>query len=573
MNYSTRTIRGSPACRPLVAFRRSPSSPWPPSPCSPSDRCTRTRCIQLVDAAAGPPTRQDQAGHALPRRPPAGRRTAWSRAVGTEREGNRPERTTYEITDAGRDRAAEQHRPDAGPGRPTEYPVFPFALGEAHNLARGARSIRLLTDPAVQRCARRSARSRPASSWSSGQEPAVGLLAPARLPAHACSALEATWLESAIADIGAGRFAVPATFLTPPRDESQPRERDSLQAVAGPVGPRHRLLHDPRRHHHRRGGQPGDHERPAHRHQQGLWVTSAYLLAYAVPLLVTGRLGDRFGPKNIYLIGLVVFTAASLWCGLSGTITMLIVARVFQGLGASLMTPQTMAVITRMFPPDRRGTAMGLWGAVAGVATLVGPIARRCPRRQPRLGVDLLRQRARRRHRVRAGLAAGAPAETHSTQFDIPRCRAQRARHVPPRLRNPGGQPYDWGTIADRPVWRLIVAGLVLLAAFFVWQSLNKNEPLLPLGLFRTATSRSPTWRSPRWVRDHRDGPAADVLLRRRCAVCRPTQSALLLVPMAVLSGVSGPVHRQARRPDQPAVHRGRRIPAVSIASLSGCPW
>src|SRR6266568_1107491 len=105
-----------------------------------------------------------------------------------------------------------------------------------------------------------------------------------------------------------------------------------------------------------------------------IWVTSAYLLTYAVPLLVTGRLGDRFGPKNIYLIGLVVFTLASLWCGLSGSIDMLIAARAVQGLGAALMTPQTMAVITRTFPPDKRGAAMGLWGGVAGLATLVGPI-------------------------------------------------------------------------------------------------------------------------------------------------------------------------------------------------------
>ena len=105
-----------------------------------------------------------------------------------------------------------------------------------------------------------------------------------------------------------------------------------------------------------------------------VWVTSAYLLAYAVLVLITGRLGDRYGPKRLYLLGLTLFTLSSLWCGLTGTIEGLIIARVFQGVGAAMITPQTMAIITRIFPSERRGRAMALWGATAGVATLVGPL-------------------------------------------------------------------------------------------------------------------------------------------------------------------------------------------------------
>ena len=106
-----------------------------------------------------------------------------------------------------------------------------------------------------------------------------------------------------------------------------------------------------------------------------VWVTSAYLLGYAVVLLVAGRLGDRFGSKHLYLIGLVVFTAASIWCGLSGSVAVLIAARVVQGVGAGILTPQTLSTITQIFPPQRRGVAMSVWGATAGVASLVGPLA------------------------------------------------------------------------------------------------------------------------------------------------------------------------------------------------------
>src|SRR4051794_36646555 len=87
------------------------------------------------------------------------------------------------------------------------------------------------------------------------------------------------------------------------------------------------------------------------------WVNSAYLLTFATLLLVTGRLGDRFGPRPVFVLGLVLFTVPSLLCGLSGSIEMLIAARALQGVGAALMPPQTMSMIPRVFPPQKRGAA------------------------------------------------------------------------------------------------------------------------------------------------------------------------------------------------------------------------
>jgi hypothetical protein len=105
-----------------------------------------------------------------------------------------------------------------------------------------------------------------------------------------------------------------------------------------------------------------------------VWVSSIYLLFFAVPLLVTGRLGDRYGQRNVYLAGMVIFTLSSLACGLAPNIEALIVARAAQGIGASILTPQTMSVINRIFARNRRGAALGLWGSVAGLASLTGPV-------------------------------------------------------------------------------------------------------------------------------------------------------------------------------------------------------
>ncbi|RZS64756.1 EmrB/QacA subfamily drug resistance transporter [Agromyces ramosus] len=273
-----------------------------------------------------------------------------------------------------------------------------------------------------------------------------------------------------------------------------------------------------------------------------LWATSAYLLAYAVPLLITGRLGDRFGPKRVYMIGLVVFTLASLWCGFSGDITMLIAARAVQGLGAALMTPQTMAVITRIFPPNQRGAAMGLWGAVAGVATLVGPI----------LGgvlVDSLGWEWIFFVNVPVGVIAFVLAwrlvpnlETHSHRFDWLGVALSAIGMFLLVFGIQEGETYDWGTIVGPiTVWGLIVSGVVVLVAFVVWQRFNPAEPLLPLGLFR---DRNFSLSNVAISLVGFGIVAMPLPLAFYYQVARgltPTQAALMLVPMALVTGVAAP--------------------------------
>lgn len=106
---------------------------------------------------------------------------------------------------------------------------------------------------------------------------------------------------------------------------------------------------------------------------QVVWVNSIYLLFVLVPMLFTGRLGDRFGQRNLYRLGMVIFILSSLACGLAPTIEVLIIARAVQGIGAAILTPQTMSVINRIFARERRGAALGVWGAVGGLAGVVAP--------------------------------------------------------------------------------------------------------------------------------------------------------------------------------------------------------
>src|SRR6201990_2703210 len=138
-----------------------------------------------------------------------------------------------------------------------------------------------------------------------------------------------------------------------------------------------------------------------------LWVLNAYALVLAVLVITAGRLGDLIGPRTMFVAGIALFTAASAArglapgggrvvglppgprtmcvagialftaasaaCGLAPGAGWLIGFRAVQGLGAAMLMPQTLAIVTMTFPPERRGAAFGIWGAVAGLATIAGP--------------------------------------------------------------------------------------------------------------------------------------------------------------------------------------------------------
>jgi EmrB/QacA subfamily drug resistance transporter len=265
---------------------------------------------------------------------------------------------------------------------------------------------------------------------------------------------------------------------------------------------------------------------------QVVWVSSAYMLAYAVPVLITGRLGDRFGSKRLYLAGLAVFTLASLWCGLTSTIGMLILARVIQGLGASMMTPQTMAIITRIFPAADRGKAMAVWGATAGVAMVVGPV----------LGgvlTDGLGWEWIFFVNIPVGIVAFALAmrlvpslPTHEHSFDWLGVGLSGVGLFLLAFGIQEGHDKHWaGWIIT-----MIVGGVVFLALFVAWQARNKREPLVPLSLFgdRNFSVSNAAITTMGAVGASMGYPL--MLYAQAVRGDSPTQAALLMVPMAIMS-------------------------------------
>ncbi|CAL9536997.1 Multidrug resistance protein Stp [Streptomyces sp. enrichment culture] len=214
------------------------------------------------------------------------------------------------------------------------------------------------------------------------------------------------------------------------------------------------------------------------------WITNAYFLALAVSLITAGKLGDRFGHRQTFLIGVVGFAAASGAIGLSGSIAMVVVFRVLQGLFGALLMPAALGLLRATFPAEKLNMAIGIWGMVIGASTAGGPI----------LGgvlVEHVNWQSVFFINVPVGVLAVAlgaailldhRAENAPRSFDILGIALLSAAMfclVWALIKAP---EWGWG---DGGTWTFIVASAVGFALFAAWES-RVREPLIPPALFRS---------------------------------------------------------------------------------------
>jgi EmrB/QacA subfamily drug resistance transporter len=213
------------------------------------------------------------------------------------------------------------------------------------------------------------------------------------------------------------------------------------------------------------------------------WVVTAYTLALAGLLLISGALGDKYGRRKIFQIGVIWFAAASVLSGLAPTAGTLIAARALQGVGAALLTPGSLAILQATFRPDDRGRAIGAWSGFTGVGTAIGPF----------IGGWLIAAYSWRLIFF-INLPIAALVVLVSSRH-VPESRDPDTANVPIDVR--GGVLATAGLIGltygliqgpvggwgSGPVLAALIAGVALLAAFAWWET-RTPAPMLPLSLF-----------------------------------------------------------------------------------------
>jgi EmrB/QacA subfamily drug resistance transporter len=219
------------------------------------------------------------------------------------------------------------------------------------------------------------------------------------------------------------------------------------------------------------------------------WMLAGYQLAFAVTLITGGRLGDIFGRKRLFMLGMTGFTLASALCGLAQSPGMLIASRLLQGVMGALMFPQVLAVIQVTFPPRERGTALGIFGATIGLATITGPLVGGLLIQADVLGLEW---RPIFLVNVPIGIAALAAAARFVPESKAP--NALRLDLVGVGIVSVGLllliYPLVQGRDLGWPLWTFVsmAAAVPVLAIFALWERRKKaadGSPLVDLDLFR----------------------------------------------------------------------------------------
>jgi len=210
------------------------------------------------------------------------------------------------------------------------------------------------------------------------------------------------------------------------------------------------------------------------------WTVNAYTLTFAVLLMTAAALGDRYGRKRLFAVGLGLFSLASAACALAPSVGWLIAARAVQGAGAALIMPLSLALLNAAFPPERRGWALGIFGGVTGVAPLVGPVLGGAITQGIAwswifwvnvpiglLAIPLVLTRIKESYGLRVGLDLPGVALSTGAALGL----------VWGLVR---GNAAGWGS---PEVVAALLGGALLLAAFVAWER-RARAPMLPMRLF-----------------------------------------------------------------------------------------
>ena len=214
------------------------------------------------------------------------------------------------------------------------------------------------------------------------------------------------------------------------------------------------------------------------------WTVNAYNMAFGAGIITAAALGDRLDRRRVYTAGLAVFTVASAACALAPDVGLLITARAVQGLGAAIITPLSLTILTSAFPAERRGAIVGIWGGISGLGVAVGPLVGGAVTQ----GLSW--------HwvfwvNVPVGMAAVAGARLRLTET-----RGHRTRLDVPGLAlvSAGAAALIWALVqGSQAGWTGtgvligLAVGTAAIAVFLAWET-RAAQPMIPLGLFRTGS-------------------------------------------------------------------------------------